>query len=192
VNTGSLCPAARTRSHAAHGNPRLTALANKRRDPTSVLLIGSERITGQPEVEPEGAHGRNHQDGKDGAVAGEETTVGGSALLQKDFHDTLRRVAIPEFRTSSLLTVAVQYLARFGLNLLEVLTDNMIRTSCDSYRMLADSSQLGFIYRRCGKPRCGGARKKAPMGYIRTWQPSFKRLEKKKRDVHYSVRLAQK
>ena len=78
---------------------------------------------GQPEVEPEGDQGRNRQDGKDGAEAAAKITVAGGALLQKDFHDTLRRVAIPEFRAFSLLTVAAQNLAHFGRNLLEVPTD---------------------------------------------------------------------
>jgi hypothetical protein len=75
------------------------------------------------------------------AEAEVEMIGGGWPLLQKDFHDTLRRVAISEFRTFSLLAVPVQYLACFGLNLFEVLTDNLIRVSCNRHRILDVFSQ---------------------------------------------------
>src|SRR5271170_4263637 len=59
---------------------------------------------------------RQRRNGPDEQIAARaERTVGGQPLLQKDFHDPLRRVAIPEFRTFSLLTVAGQYLARFRI-----------------------------------------------------------------------------
>jgi len=57
-------------------------------------------------------------------------------LLQKDLHDTLRRGAIPQFRTFSLLAVATQNLAGFGLDVFEVLTGNLIRVSCNRHRTL--------------------------------------------------------
>ena len=53
----------------------------------------------------------------------------------------LHRVAIPEFRPFSLLAVAGQYLARFCLNLLAVLADNMIRASGNRHRTLGVFSQ---------------------------------------------------
>jgi len=53
---------------------------------------------------------------ENGAEAEVEMIGGGWPLLQKDFHDTLRRVAIPKFRTLFLLIMAVPCLPRcFGI-----------------------------------------------------------------------------
>ena len=68
-------------------------------------------------------------------------TVGGQVLLQKDLDDTLRRVAIPEFRTFSRLTIAGQYLARLRIYLFKVLPDNMVSTSGDRHWTLGVFSQ---------------------------------------------------
>jgi hypothetical protein len=53
----------------------------------------------------------------------------GPALLQKDIHDTLRRMGIPAFRTSSRFTIAGRYLARFSTYLFEIPTEYMVGIS---------------------------------------------------------------
>ena len=129
---------------------RLTTLTLSDLEPVNVswLMVsadsgqaGPAQVPPQPPTNLQASVIQNIPLSEDGAVAGAKVTVGGRPLLQKDFHDTLRRVAIPEFRTFSLLTVAAQDLARFGLNLLEVLTDNMIRASCNRHRALGVFSQ---------------------------------------------------
>jgi hypothetical protein len=50
----------------------------------------------------------------------------GRPLPQKDLHDTLRRVAIPEFGTFCRLTVAVQFLNRLELQCEPALAPNLI------------------------------------------------------------------
>lgn len=64
-----------------------------------------------------------------------------NALPKKDFHDAICCVAIPEFGALAFLTTSVQYIPCLSLYLLGILTDDVIRTSCNCYRTLRVFSQ---------------------------------------------------
>ncbi len=129
---------------------RLTTLTLSDLEPVNVswLMVGADsgqagpaQVPPQPPTDLQASVIQNIPLSEVGAEAGAKITVGGGALLQKDFHNTLRRVAIPEFGTFSFLTGAAQDLVRFGLNLLGVLTDNIVGASCNRHWALGVFSQ---------------------------------------------------